>query len=547
MKKRVWIALIAVTLALTACGKKNELPSVEYDATGVYELRDGEAVLRPEAVNTAVPDDNARVFYEIFVGSFSDSDGDGTGDLRGIINRMDYLNDGDADSGRSLGVEGLWLTPIFTSPSYHKYDVTDYYAVDPAFGTMDDLRELIALCHERGVKLILDLPINHTGAQNAWFQAFCDAHRRADGEDESYYYYAGYVDGWETPVPGQTYRRIEGTDDFYECNFSPDMPELDFDSEQVRAMVLDVAKFYLDLGVDGFRFDAAKYIYFGDNERSAAFWKWYLTQLRAIKPDIYTVAEVWDSAGVLEYYIPAGNCFDFTASQQSGIIAETAKRGNVNAFTGYVERTIARLHGLNSEAMPVFFVTNHDMDRSAGFLTVGGHDMQMAANLYILSPGSPFIYYGEELGMRGSRGGANTDANRRLAMLWGDGDTVRDPEGADYQNQAETSAAEQKRDGASLYNYYKRLLQLRRANPEIARGEYRALALKNTKLGGFISTWEGKSVCVVHNTTMKSVTVSLSDIGAQEFSILAGSIGAGEAELTAGELTIGEQTSVILR
>ena len=185
MKKRVWIALVAVTLALTACGKKNELPSVEYDATGVYELRDGEAVLRPEAVNTAVPDDNARVFYEIFVGSFSDSDGDGTGDLRGIINRMDYLNDGDADSGRSLGVEGLWLTPIFTSPSYHKYDVTDYYAVDPAFGTMDDLRELIALCHERGVKLILDLPINHTGAKNDWFQAFCDAHRRADGEDES--------------------------------------------------------------------------------------------------------------------------------------------------------------------------------------------------------------------------------------------------------------------------------------------------------------------------------------------------------------------------
>ena len=96
-------------------------------------------------------ENNHRVFYEIFVGSFSDSDGDGTGDLRGIINRMDYLNDGDPASGKSLGIEGIWLTPIFLSPSYHKYDVTDYYRIDPAFGTLDDLKELAALCHERDV------------------------------------------------------------------------------------------------------------------------------------------------------------------------------------------------------------------------------------------------------------------------------------------------------------------------------------------------------------------------------------------------------------
>ena len=111
--------------------------------------------------------DNNRVFYEIFVGSFSDSNGDGVGDLRGILNRLDYLNDGDPDSGLSLGVEGIWLTPVFLSPSYHKYDVTDYYTVDPAFGTMGDLEVLIAACHERGVKHILDLPVNHTGSQNA--------------------------------------------------------------------------------------------------------------------------------------------------------------------------------------------------------------------------------------------------------------------------------------------------------------------------------------------------------------------------------------------
>ena len=130
--------------------------------------------------------DNNRVFYEIFVGSFSDSDGDGTGDLRGIINRMDYLNDGDPASGKSLGIEGIWLTPVFESPSYHKYDVTDYYRIDPIFGTMEDLQELIRLCHERGVKLILDLPLNHTGDRNAWYAEFLSAHAKQDPDNEYY-------------------------------------------------------------------------------------------------------------------------------------------------------------------------------------------------------------------------------------------------------------------------------------------------------------------------------------------------------------------------
>ena len=143
----------------------------------------GELYLDTSGRSFDTPDDNYRVFYEIFTGSFSDSDGDGVGDLRGIINRMDYLNDGDPASGLSLGVEGLWLTPIFESPTYHKYDVTDYYRVDDQFGTLEDLRELIELCHARGVKLILDLPINHSGDQNEWFEKFRLAH--ITGNDEN--------------------------------------------------------------------------------------------------------------------------------------------------------------------------------------------------------------------------------------------------------------------------------------------------------------------------------------------------------------------------
>ncbi|MBO7697752.1 MAG: alpha-amylase, partial [Erysipelotrichaceae bacterium] len=134
-------------------------------------------------------DDNYRVFYEIFTGSFSDSNGDGIGDLQGIINRLDYLNDGNVDSTKSLGIQGIWLTPIFKSPSYHKYDVDDYYEIDPAFGSQEDLDRLIAECHKRNVLLILDLAINHTSGNNHWFNEFYKAHQSNDVNNPYYDYY----------------------------------------------------------------------------------------------------------------------------------------------------------------------------------------------------------------------------------------------------------------------------------------------------------------------------------------------------------------------
>ena len=490
--------------------------------------------------------DNDRVFYEIFVGSFSDSDGDGTGDLRGVINRMDYLNDGDPNSGKSLGVEGIWLTPVFSSPSYHKYDVTDYYTIDPAFGTEDDLRELCELCEARNVKLILDLPLNHTGAQNAWFTAFTAAHR-SGSTDDPYYDFYSWCPSDSIPA-GRTFRPIDGTNDSYECNFSGDMPELNFDSEAVRAETLAIAKYWLERGVDGFRFDAVKYVYFGDHGANAGFWQWYMDELRALDNDIYTVAEVWDTDGVTDQYYSALNCFDFTLSQAEGLIAKAAAGSGVDKLTGYVESYLARVRPLRGDAAIVPFISNHDMDRAAGFLPVTNGRMKMAANLYLLGPGSPFLYYGEELGVKGSRGSSNTDANRRLAMPWGDGDAVSDPPGADYPegNRLKTTAAEQIADPGSLYTYYKTLLMIRHANPEIARGEYRAVE-GSGKLGGFVSEWEGSAVCVLHNASTSEQSFDLSSIGGHDFSVLAASIGQGDAVLDGSVLTLGPQTSAVLR
>lgn len=540
--KRFLCALLALLLLASAGLAEEELFIKQ------YPLNDsGEAVVNDVtfADNWQV-DDNNRVFYEIFVGSFSDSDGDGVGDLRGIINRMDYLNDGDPTSGLSLGVEGLWLTPIFTSPSYHKYDVADYYEVDPQFGTMEDLQELIDLCHQRGVKVILDLPINHTSTQNQWFKSFTNAHLMQNDRNAYYDFYTWLEDGDAAPA-GRHFARVAGRTLLYEANFSDEMPELNFDNEAVRQAVLDVAKFYLDMGVDGFRFDAAKYIYYGDNAKSAEFWQWYLGELRQVKADVYTVAEVWDGDGVIDQYLSATSCFNFTASQTAGIIAETAKGGDANRLTNYVESYLNNVSVKSDVALGTLFISNHDTDRAAGYLPVASGYMKVAANLYLLSPGSPFIYYGEEIGLRGSRGGSNTDANRRLAMVWGDGDTITDPEGATYTKQTKDGVAQLISKGDSLLTHYKQLLMIRRATPEIARGEYHALTFTGTKVGGFTATWNGSTVAVIHNTTDKEQTVDLSAVTELSFTILSAYAGNGQAALEGTVLTLGPQTSAVLR
>ena len=545
--KRLFSLILAAVLVLCVAGcaaapAEPTEPAV-LDLSGKYALDTvrNEAIIPVPGEITPV-DSNAVVFYHIFVGSFSDSNGDGIGDLRGIINRMDYINDGDPNSGLSLGAEGIWLSPIFVSPSYHKYDVADYYQVDPQFGTNEDLKELIDLCHERGVKIILDMVINHSSNQNPWFKSFCEAHKNGDTESEYYDLFT-----WtEETVPGKTWYNINGTNHKYEGNFSSQMPELNYDNPDAYQKMLEVCKYYLELGVDGFRFDAAKYIYYGDTTPNIDFWNRFMADLRAIKPDLYSVAEVWDSDGVTIPYFSSTNCFNFSMAQTNGQIAATAKAGDVNVLTAYMEHYIGLIKAENPDAFPVTFIANHDTDRAAGFLNVSSGQAFVGANLSILMPGSSFIYYGEEIGLKGSRGGANTDANRRLAMLWGDGDTVSDPVGADYASeQLNGTVQDQLPNGDSLYNHYKKLISIRKAYPEIANGTYTALKT-DSDVGGFVSEYNGSRVAVIHNTTLEAATIDLAQYGLDAMQIGAFA-GLNDATLDGTVLTIGAQTSVVLK
>ena len=495
-------------------------------------------------------DDNYRTFYQIFVGSFADANLDGFGDLRGIIDNFDYLNDGDISSGNDLGVQGIWLSPIFTSPSYHKYDAKDYYKIDWRFGEEKDLVELVELCHSRNVKLIIDLAINHTSNQHEWFLEFKQARINGDTTNKYYNYYScATTAGKEN---GKTYQKIAGVDCWYECNFSGDMPELNFDNPEVRQAMLDVAKFYLDLGVDGFRFDAVKYIYYGDTTRSVAFWEWYMSELRTYKPDIYAVGECWSGDNEVIKYYNAYNCFNFTIAGGTGKIAQAAKGiDGVYSFASYIESYQNMIEAKNPNGMVSLFLSNHDQDRIAGAF-VNENMSKMAASLYLLAPGSPVIYYGEELGMRGSRGSEATDANRRLAMLWGNDYTPKNPSGYTYSadKQIKTTVIDQMADENSLYTHYTKVLAIRHRYPAIARGDYKAISCGNSKLGGFLVEYNGEYLVIIHNTSANELTYDLTRCAAlngKNISTVCDYVGSGAAFMNGSLLTIPAYSTVILK
>ena len=271
-------------------------------------------------------------------------------------------------------------------------------------------------------------------------------------------------------------------------------------------------------------------------------------ELTQIKPDIYCVGECWSGeTEILEYY-PALNCFNFAMSQAEGVVANAAKGFSLSQYANYIPSFQKKVLEKNPNGMVMPFLSNHDMDRIAGTFITENH-MRMAANLYLLSPGSAVIYYGEEIGMRGSRGGENTDANRRLAMLWGDEDTIRDPIGATYSSdkQITTTVSDQLADENSLYSYYCKLIAIRHKHPAIARGLYRTLKSPDKHLACFAIDYADQTLGLIHNnSTTDALTVDLSGWDVN-FTQLCDTIGVGTATLDGTVLTIGPQTSVIMQ
>jgi glycosidase len=354
----------------------------------------------------------------------------------------------------------------------------------------------------------------------------------------------------EEKESGKVYYPFVG-DYFYEGNFSSAMPELNLDSPDVRAEIIDIITFWYDLGVDGFRLDAAKYPYLNDDDKNIEFWNWFVSECKKIKEDTYIVGEVWSGDSLIAPYYESFSNFDFGMSQLQGAVSMVAQGfDDVNWYVAYINSYRNIVNNVNPDAILTPFISNHDMNRAAGFLDLNNYEMHMAANLYILTYGNPFIYYGEEIGMKGSRATEMTDANRRLAMLWGDNDTVEDPIGSTYSedNQTNGTVKSQLKDKDSLLNHYKKLIMIRKAIPEIARGEYTPLQFNGYySFGGFLSTYNDSTIGIFHNVGDTELVIDLSNFTEQEFSEVKAYVGVNNATLNGQTLTIGAYTSVILK
>ncbi len=401
--------------------------------------------------------DHYENWYEIFVYSFQDSDGDGIGDLNGVRQRLDYLQD--------MGYTGIWLMPIMPSPSYHKYDVTDYYAIDSQYGTIEDFKALVQECHARGIKVIIDMPINHSSSQHPWFLAACDA--VCAGQMD-----APYVDFYcFSQKQGMKKVAIGESGWYYEEQFTGGgMPDLNLDSENVRAQLRSIFDFWLnECGVDGFRLDAVTSYYASDTAQNVVFLRWLKETTEELKPGSYLVGEAWTGITDIISYYESGvdSFFLFPVAQAEGTIARVV-RARSNPAALYIQM-MKQLDKELGDVVLAPFIGNHDTGRAVGSLQArqSPQRAKFAEGILNMMGGATFTYYGEEIGMVGS----GDDPNKRLAMYWNDGDMTQQPPGVTKVEYAYPSVDEQMKDPMSLLNYCRQLNHLKLSVPSIARGK----------------------------------------------------------------------------
>ena len=477
-------------------------------------------------------DDFCRTTYEVFVYSFCDSDGDGIGDLPGLISKLDYINDGDPAGGEDLGMTGLWLMPVFPSNTYHKYDATDFVGIDPSYGTLEDMDALIAECHERGMTVILDLAVNHTSTAHPWFQEAASylrslpPGRDAVKEECPYVWYYQFAreqyDGY-VPLPDSEW--------FYEARFWSEMPDLNLTTGEVRQELKNVIDFWLDRGVDGFRLDAVTSYYTDNPEAGIEFTRWLTQTAKEKNPSAYIVGEAWADQNTYAQYYRSGidSLFDFAFAGRDGIISRTVNgAGDLRYFAEAMAQEEGLYASLNPSYVNAPFYSNHDMDRGAEYYMDSSGESNMygksakikiAEALNLLMPGNAFIYYGEELGMKG----AGRDENRRAPMYWSDdpheAGMCAGPAGMDEIRREYGSLEKQASDPDSIFSYVREAVRIRESLPAIARGKTVLIPeLEEDRFVGFLRTdsadrgaGDAGDVLILVNTGDTAVTRRLPD------------------------------------
>jgi glycosidase len=437
-----------------------------------------------------VPWWNDEVFYEVFVRSFSDSDGDGNGDLRGLIGRLPYLDD--------LGVTALWLMPIMQSASYHGYDVTDYTTVEADYGTNADFRALVAAAHARDMEVIVDLVLNHTSSEHPWF---LESASSPDSATRDWYVWSATDPGTKTYWGSPAWHERDGA--YYYGLFWEGMPDLNYRTPAVTARMDRVAQFWLqDMGADGFRLDAVRHLIeegdqLADTEQTHDWLAAWDDRIDAVDPQALTVGEVWDRTDASAPYVTGDETdlvFEFTLAEQ---LLASVDQSDPTAFARQL-RTVLAAYPPGQFAP---FLTNHDQNRVMARLARDVPKAKLAATALLTLPGVPFLYYGEEIGMLG----AKPDEMIRTPMQWdgtdGAGFTTGTPWEPVNEDHTTVNVAAQADDPGSLLNHYRRLLDLRTAHPALRVGGLDMLTSTCDRVLAFLRrTADGAdTVLVVHN------------------------------------------------
>lgn len=478
-----------------------------------------------------------EVYYEIFVRSFQDSDGDGTGDLQGVIARLDYL--------AALGVDGIWLMPIHPSPSYHGYDVTDYTAVNPDYGTLEDFDELVAAAEARGIDIILDFVPNHSSSLHPWFLAAANG----DPDYRDYYLWSEAPLPWRGTGGGPAWHQNPYGEGYYLGLFTPEMPDLNLKNPALTSELERIVSYWLGRGVAGFRVDAIQHLIEsaeGDIRNTPETLRWvreFEAFLRDQAPGAFLVGETWTDALAISDYLEAGLDYAFDYPRFLALV------GSGNTTGALQSRNPANLEQALAQEVQLYpdlgrlatFLGNHDQVRLATRLSPLRRDearLKLAAGLLFTLPGVPYLYYGEELGMPNGPGGA--DEAKRTPMRW----TAEAPNagfgGEPWQpfstDDPAITVAAQEADPGSLLNTYRRLIALRHDNPQFEDAALELLESEGPLLAFARREGDWRTL-VLANFGAAGLTLELSEFGADAASDLL----SGEA--LAGRVTV-EGTSL---
>ncbi|RNC85210.1 MAG: T9SS C-terminal target domain-containing protein [Balneola sp.] len=455
-------------------------PAIRYLETGLFDVElivsDGEVfdtlfyenyIEVNERVLAETKWWNESVFYEIFVRSFYDSDGDGIGDFNGLTEKLDYLNDGDPNTDTDLGITGIWLMPIHDSPSYHGYDVVDYRSINPDYGTLEDFKNFLSEAHDRGIRVIIDLVMNHSSTQHPWFEQSA----ANDPQYRDFYRWSNTNPGYTGPWGQTVWHSRNG--EYYYGLFWGGMPDLNYDSEALKDSMFAVAEFWLsDIGVDGFRQDAVLYIdedgsQLKNTDETFQFWQDFNTHVKSINPDAFNVGEAWEPTNIVLDYISNDRldyAFEFDLANA---ILGSVNSGNAASIISQMQKVYDVYPFLQYGT----FLTNHDQNRVMNVLGQDINKAKVAASLLLTLPGIPYLYYGEEVGMLGQK----PDEDIRLPMQWSDESNSGFTSGSPWRNPnsnfADFNVEVMSEDQNSLFNHYRNLIHLRNDHEPFQLGE----------------------------------------------------------------------------